>query len=59
MKPFDNCYIVKDTTKKTIKIIKMDNKTLFVNYIVESLDFKHELEITTGLIEDEKKGGKK
>ncbi len=59
MKPFDNCYIVKDTTKKTIKIIKMDNKTLFVNYIVESLDFKHELEITTGLIEDEKKGGNK
>lgn len=52
MKPFNNCYIIKNTSDNTIKIIRKDNKRIFVSYIVDKLDFDNELTITTGLYEE-------
>lgn len=51
MKPFNNCYVIKNNTNKTIKIISMENKVDFFDYLLDRLNFDNELTITTGLYE--------
>ena len=51
MKPFNNCFVIKNNTKQQIKIISMDNESAFFDYILDRLNFDNELTITTGSYE--------
>lgn len=52
MKPFNNCYVIKNNTKQTIKIISVENKIDFFEYVMDRLYYDNELTITTGFFDE-------
>lgn len=52
MKPFNNCYIIRNKTQDTTKIIYIRNKRALFHYLVDRLDHDDYIEITTGLCEE-------
>ena len=52
MKPFNNCYIIRNKTQDTTKIIYIINKKAFIQYLTERLDRNDDIEVTTGLCEE-------